>query len=121
MTIQSTTSLSDAAGCLGANPSRAGMSAILQRMLLTYAMGGGKVMVFDQRSSGKSSSFASSLNDITKFASFLNDITKERVAKIPVAAKTCAVGEEPPFEKRTDFVAKLALARPFFSPPRRIS
>lgn len=111
MTIESTTSLSDAAGCLGANPSRAGMSAISQSMLLTYVMGGGKVMVFDKGSSGKTSSFAS----------FLNDITKERVAKIPVAAKTCAVGEEPPFEKRTDFLAKLALARPLFSPPRRIS
>lgn len=111
MTIQSTTSFSDAAGCLGANPSRAGMSAISQTMLLTYVMGGGRIMVFDKGSSGKTSSFAS----------FLNDITKERVAKIPVATKTCAVGEEPPFEKRTDFVAKLALARPLFSPPRRMS
>lgn len=111
MTIESTTSLSDDAGCLGANPSRAGISAISQSMLLTYVMGGGKVMVFDKGSSGKTSSFAS----------FLNDITKERVAKIPVAAKTCAVGEEPPFEKRTDFLAKLALARPLFSPSRRIS
>lgn len=111
MTTQSTMNFPDAAGCLGAIPSRAGMSALSQTMLLSYMMGGGKVMVFDKESSGKTGSFAS----------FLNDITKERVAKIPVAAKTCAVGEEPPFEKRTDFVAKLALARPLFSQPRRTS
>lgn len=111
MSTQSTLNVQDAAGCLGAIPSRAGMSAISQTMLLTYMMGGGKVMVFDKASSGKTSSFAT----------FLNDITKERVAKIPVATKTCAVGEEPPFHKKTDFVAKLALARPFFSQPRRTS
>lgn len=111
MNNQSTLNLQDTAGCLGAIQSRAGMSAISQTMLLTYMMGGGKVMVFDKGSSGKTNSFAT----------FLNDITKERVAKIPVAAKTCAVGEEPPFEKKTDFVAKVVLARPFYSSPRRTS
>jgi len=111
MNTMTTTHIHAAAGCLGAISSRAGMSAVSQTMLLTYMMGGGKVMVFDKGSSGKTSSFAT----------FLNDITKERVAKIPVAAKTCAVGEEPPFEKKTDFIAKVAMARPFFSQPRRIS
>lgn len=111
MNTNSTINFQDAAGCLGSIPSRAGMSAFSQTMLLSYMMSGGKVMVFDKGSSGKTSSF----ND------FLNGITKERVAKIPVAAKTCAVGEEPPFEKKTDFIAKLALARPFYSQPRRTS
>lgn len=111
MNTHSAINFQDAAGCLGSIPSRAGMSAFSQTMLLSYMMSGGKGMVFDKGSSGKTSSFAS----------FLNDITKERVAKIPVAAKSCTVGEEPPFEKRTDFVAKLALARPLFSQPRRTS
>ena len=111
MNTQSTLNLQDAAGCLGAISSRAGMSAFSQTMLLTYMMGGGKLMVFDKGSSGKTGGFAS----------FLGDLTKECVAKIPATAKTCAVGEEPPFEKKTDFVAKLALARPLFSQPRRTS
>lgn len=111
MSTQSTTNFQEAAGCLGSIPSRAGMSSFSQTMLLAHVMAGGKVMVFDKGSSGKTSSFAS----------FLNNVTKERVAKIPVAAKTCAVGDEPPFEKKTDFIAKLALARPLFSQPRRNS
>src|SRR6185369_13458997 len=111
MNTLSTRVLPDAAGCLGSIPSRAGMSFVSQTMLLAHMTSGGNVMLFDNESSGKTSSFAA----------FLNNITQEHVAKIPVAAKTCAVGEEPPFERKTDFVAKLGLARPLFSQLRRIN
>lgn len=87
------------------------MSVLLQTMQLRHMMSGGRVMIFDKGSSGETSSYAS----------FLNNQTKECVAEIPVAAKTCAVGEEPPFKKKTDFVVQLAMARLPVSQPCRIS